>query len=111
MSTWRGHRLSLAAQILVLQLLVVLATVAVAAGVGVQQLRAQITRQEGVRVLAVAESIAASPEVRAAMGQSDPARVLQPLAESVRRANDLTFVVVADRNQVRLTHPDPSLIG
>ena len=103
--------LSLAAQILVLQLLVVLATVAVAAVVGVQQLRAQITRQEGARALAVAESVAATPEVRRAMAAVDPSAVLQPLAERVRLANALTFVVVADVDQVRLAHPDPGLIG
>ncbi len=105
------RRLSLAAQILVLQLLVVVVTVAVAAAVGLQQLRAQITRQEGARALAVAESVAAAPEVRAAYDDADPSAVLQPLAESVRRANGLTFVVLADRDQVRLTHPDPTLIG
>jgi two-component system CitB family sensor kinase len=106
-----GPRLSLAGQILVLQLLVVLATVAVAAVIGWQQLRAQITRQEGARALAVAESIAASPQVRDAMATDEPSRVLQPLAEAVRKANDLTFVVIADRDQVRLTHPDPAMIG
>jgi two-component system CitB family sensor kinase len=104
-------RLSLAGQILALQLLVVVTLVVLAAAVGVQQLRAQITRQEGVRALAVAESLAATPEVRAAMTSPDPSRVLQPLAESVRVANDLTFVVIADREQVRLTHPDPTQIG
>lgn len=107
----RSGRLSLAGQILALQLLVVVTLVAGAAAVGVQQLRAQITRQEGARALAVAESVAATPEVREAMSSADPSAVLQPLAESVRKANDLTFVVIADRHQMRLTHPDPSLIG
>ncbi len=106
-----GPRLSLAGQILLLQLLVVLLTVAVAAGVGLQQLRAQITRQEGARALAVAESVAATPAVRTAMTGPDPSGLLQPLAESVRTANDLTFVVIADRRQVRVAHPDPAQIG
>ena len=104
-------RLSLATQILALQVLIVLVTVAVSAVVGVQQTRAQLTRQEGAKVLAIAQSVAALPEVRAAYDDPDPSRVLQPLAESVRRASDLTFVVLADRDQVRLAHPDPSLVG
>ncbi|HUR52333.1 MAG TPA: sensor histidine kinase [Mycobacteriales bacterium] len=104
-------RLSLAAQILLLQLLVVSLTVAVAAAVGLHQLRNQITRQEGVRALAVAESVAATPQVRQAMGRPNASQTLQPLAESVRVASGLTFVVIADRNQVRLTHPEPGLIG
>lgn len=104
-------RLSLATQILALQVLIVLVTVAVSAVVGVQQTRTQLTRQEGAKVLAIAQSVAALPEVRAAFDDPDPSRVLQPLAESVRRASDLTFVVIADRDQVRLAHPDPDLIG
>ena len=104
-------RLSLAAQILLLQLLVVVVTVGVGAVIGVQQVRTQLTRQEGARALAVAESVAALPSVREAMDDPDPSSVLQPLAESVRVANDVTFVVVADRQQRRLTHPDPALIG
>ena len=104
-------RLSLAAQILALQVLVVVTTVAVSAVVGVQQTRAQLTRQEGVKVLAIAEAVAALPSVREAYDDADPSAVLQPLAESVRRASDLTFVVLADRDQIRLAHPDPSLIG
>ena len=102
-------RLSLATQILALQVLIVLVTVAVSAAVGVQQTRAQLTRQEGAKVLAIAQSVAALPEVRAAFDDPDPSRVLQPLAESVRTASDLTFVVLADRDQVRLAHPDPAL--
>ncbi|MBC7372616.1 MAG: sensor histidine kinase [Frankiales bacterium] len=102
---------SLAAQILVLQLLVVLVMGAVAATVGVQQIRAQIMRQEGARTLAVAKSVAVAPVVRQAISGPDSSRVLQPLAESVRSANALAFVVIADRNQVRLAHPDPTQIG
>lgn len=113
MSRSRARRpgLSLATQILVLQLLVVLLTVAVAAAVGVLQVRAQITRQEGARALAVAESLAATPAVQRALSAAGSTAELQPLAESVRKANDLTFVVIADADQIRLTHPDPSLIG
>ena len=104
-------RWSLATQILALQVLIVLGTVAVSAVVGVQQTRAQLTRQEGAKALAIAQSVASLPAVRAAFDDPDPSLVLQPLAESVRTASDLTFVVIADTDQVRLAHPDPASIG
>ncbi len=104
-------RPSLATQILALQVLIVLTTVAVSAVVGVQQARAQLTRQEGAKVLAIAESVAALPTVRASFDDPDPSVLLQPLAEAVRAANNLTFVVVADRDQMRLAHPSPVQIG
>ena len=104
-------RLSLATQILGLQVLIVLTTVSVSAAVGVQQTRAQLTRQEAAKALAIAESVAALPTVRRAFDDDDPSSVLQPLAESVRTASGLSFVVIADRDQVRYTHPDPARIG
>jgi two-component system CitB family sensor kinase len=104
-------RLSLATQILALQVLIVLMTVAVSAAVALQQTRSQLTRQEAAKVLAVAQAVAALPEVREAFDDEQPSQVLQSLAESVRVASDLTFVVLADLDQVRLAHPDPSLIG
>jgi len=105
-------RLSLAAQILLLQLLLLLVTTAAGGLLGLRQVRAQLTEQEGQRVLAVATTLAALPEVRAAVEGDGAARVaLQQRALDVQRANDLTFVVVADREQRRLTHPNPALIG
>lgn len=106
-----GPRLSLATQTMALQLVLILGATAVSTAVGVRQLRAQTTSKEAARVLAVAESVAAMPVVRQAMADLDPPRVLQPLAESVRLANDLAFVVIADGNQIRFAHPDPKQIG
>ena len=104
-------RLSLATQILTLQVLIVLVTLSVTAAVELQQTRTRLTEQEGAKVLAIARAVAALPEVRAAFDDDDPSVVLQPLAESVRRASDLTFVVLADRDQVRMAHPNPALVG
>jgi two-component system, CitB family, sensor kinase len=104
-------RVSLAAQILLLQILVVLVTVGVGAVIGVQQTRQQLTRQEASRALAVATSVAALPQVREGIDDPGASDVLQPLAEQVRVASGVSFVVIADRRQVRRTHPDPSLIG
>lgn len=104
-------RLSLATQILALQVAIVVTTVSVIAVVGLVQTRAQFTRQESAKVRAIAESVAALPAVRGSYDDPDPSQILQPLAEAVRVANDLTFVVLADDDQVRLAHPDPDRIG
>jgi two-component system CitB family sensor kinase len=104
-------RLSLATQILALQVLIVVTTVAVGAVVALQQTRAQITRQETAKVRAISQSVAALPSVRDAFDEPDPPAVLQPLAEAVRVASELTFVVIADADQIRYAHPDPAQIG
>jgi two-component system CitB family sensor kinase len=96
---------------LLLQVAVV--SLAIAAGAAVAWLDARRDNAESARerVLGVAETFARSPDVVAALGRPDPARELQPLAESVRRATRVDFVVVMSRDRVRYSHPNPAEVG
>ncbi|MFD0786821.1 PAS domain-containing protein, partial [Micromonospora azadirachtae] len=62
-------------------------------------------------VLAVAETVARSPEVAEALRSPDPAAMLQPYAESIRRATRTDFVVVMAPDRTRYSHTDPAQIG
>jgi two-component system CitB family sensor kinase len=106
-----GRRWSIAGQLFALQVLVV--TLLVAAGTIGAALLAHSDAREGARdeVLAVAETVARSPEVLAALQSTDPAARLQPYAESTRRATGTNFVVVMAPDRTRYSHPDPDQIG
>lgn len=73
--------------------------------------RHRLEDEYGHRALAIAESVAAVPTVRDALTGAGPTSAVQPLAESIRKSSGATFVVVMDRAGVRLSHPDPLLIG
>jgi two-component system CitB family sensor kinase len=96
---------------LLLQVAVV--ALAVAAGAALAWLDARRDSAESARqrVLGVAETLAHSPDVVTALRSRDPAARLQPLAESVRRATGVDFVVVMSPDRVRYSHPNPALIG
>ncbi len=106
----RRH-LKLSTQILLLQVVIVI----VALGVGVTATVAtsgeQLEEQYGQRALAVAEAVATLPSVREAFDDPHPPHTLQPLAEAIREASGLTFVVIADDEGVRYSHPSPERIG
>ena len=104
-------RLSLASQILALQLVVIVLAVAIGAGVSVYIARQELDQTYEERARTVAASVAGMPSVLDAMHAPDPSRSLQPLAEGIRKAAGATFVVIADRNGLRLSHPNPALIG
>jgi two-component system, CitB family, sensor kinase len=108
--SWLARR-SLASQMLLLQVAVV--ALAVAAGAALAWLDARRDSAESARqrVLGVAETLAHSPDVVTALRSRDPAARLQPLAESVRRATGVDFVVVMSPDRVRYSHPNPALIG
>ena len=112
MAWLRGRRASsVARQILVLELLVVLIVVLSALALAYLDARADQRRQAGEAALAVATTTADSPQILAALATPDPSVQLQPWAERIRRDTGTDFVVVMSPDGVRYTHPDPSQIG
>jgi two-component system CitB family sensor kinase len=112
MAWLRGRRASsVARQILVLQLLVVLIVVLSALALAYLDARADQRRQAGEAALAVATTTADSPQILAALATPDPSVQLQPWAERIRRDTGTDFVVVMSPDGVRYTHPDPGQIG
>jgi two-component system, CitB family, sensor kinase len=112
MAWLRGRRASsVARQILVLQLLVVLIVVLAALALAYLDARADQRRQAGEAALAVATTTADSPQILAALATPEPSAQLQPWAERIRRDTGTDFVVVMSPDGVRYTHPDPSQIG
>ncbi|WP_340294769.1 ATP-binding protein, partial [Aquipuribacter hungaricus] len=98
-------------QLVLLQTGIVLLTLAVGGLVAVQLQQQQIRDGYRQQVLTVATSTATLPSVVDAYDDEDPTATLQPLAELIRQASDMTFVVLTDAEGIRLTHPDPSRIG
>ncbi|WP_323096104.1 sensor histidine kinase [Intrasporangium sp. YIM S08009] len=105
------RRWSVAAQTFALQVLV--AVLVVAAGLAGAWVQAQRSGDEEAmaRALAVAETIASTPEVVSAVQGPDPTARLQPFAEQVRKDTATDFVVVMSTDAIRWTHPDPTQIG
>ena len=108
--SWLARR-SLANQMLLLQIAVVALAVAAATGLAWLDARRDSVESARQRTLGVAETFAHSPDVLAALHARNPAAILQPMAESVRRATGVDFVVVMRPDGVRYSHPNPSLIG
>jgi GAF domain-containing protein/PAS domain-containing protein/anti-sigma regulatory factor (Ser/Thr protein kinase) len=102
---------SLAAQVFVLQVVIVLLLVVGAVVALVLQVRHDSTREARNRSLAVAETFANAPGVVAALDGPDPTAVLQPRAEAAREAAEVDFIVVMNPEGVRYTHPKPDRIG
>ncbi len=83
------------------------------AAVVILVLKARTDRFQAARArsLAAAASFAHGPTLPAAMRGPDPSAVLQPLAESARRAAGVDFIVVMNRDGIRYTSPRPDWIG
>ncbi|NLU62849.1 sensor histidine kinase [Rhodococcus sp. HNM0563] len=107
----RGRPLSVARQLLILQL-VVFTVMAVVAGVlFVLDERREADDATGREVTEIADTFAQFPEVAVGITTNDAGGDLQVRAEEVRTSTGVDFVVVMGMNEIRLTHPTPEEIG
>ncbi|MCX6399426.1 MAG: sensor histidine kinase [Propionibacteriales bacterium] len=102
---------SVARQVLLLQIGIVLLLVVTAIGLAAYDARRDSRSRATERAVAVAETVADSPTVREALAGPDPTAMLQPWTEDVRTDTDTDFVVVMALDRTRYTHTDPTQIG
>jgi sensor histidine kinase regulating citrate/malate metabolism len=105
------RRWSLAGQMLVLQLLVVVVTAIGGASLAVAQAHELLNQEAQKTARAVAEAVAASPDVVESLDDANPSARLQPFAERVRTRTGVDFVTIMRPDGIRYTHPNPAEIG
>ncbi|SFS02024.1 two-component system, CitB family, sensor kinase [Agrococcus baldri] len=103
--------MTLRTQLVVLQSAIMLVVI-VASGIAAAWLQERSLRDAYLdRMIGVAYSVAQLPTVIDAFDDRFPSEVIQPIAETVREASDVTYVVVSDRGGVRFSHPNVERIG
>lgn len=92
--------------------LLVLGTAGLAGGaVLVHRLVTLAQAEVGRRALAIARAVAQNPVIQERVGSPGGAEVIQPVAERVRLATGVEYIVVLDMNRIRYSHPRPERIG
>ena len=105
----KGRRLS--SQIFAFQVGILVVCGLIGALLAVHGVQRRLDGDYEQRALAVARSVAADPDLAAAVAAADRSGTVQRRAEAVRRATRTSFVVVTDRNGIRYAHPVPARIG
>ena len=101
----------LSTQILVSQLIILVATVLIGFALSANAERDHLDRQYRERALAIAKTVASVPLIREAMEYGDSGGAVQSTAERIRRASGAAYVVVIDLQGIRHSHPTPALVG
>jgi two-component system, CitB family, sensor kinase len=106
-----GRLRPLANQLLLFQIALVLATVIVGTLISYAVVTNQVDQEYERRALAIGHAVAEMPDVLEAFDLPQPWAVIQPLAEAIRKGTGASFVVVANRDGIRYSHPNVTLIG
>ncbi|MFJ9413582.1 SpoIIE family protein phosphatase [Streptomyces sp. NPDC101227] len=102
---------SVAGQMFLLQVLIVVLLIVAAVATLLLQSRSDRFQGARDRSLAAAEAFAHSPGLVETMRGPNPSAVLQPLTEAARKRGGVDFLVVMNRSGIRYTHPKPGEIG
>lgn len=105
------RKVSLRTQLLALQVLIVLTTLCLVGVVATLMQAAQIRESYQQQMIGVAQSVATLPSVVEAFDSDDPSLTIQPIAELIRQASGVTYVVVTDAEGIRFSHPNRDRIG
>ena len=103
--------MSLAQQLLVLQVIIVSLLVAGGAAFVYFDVASDTKDSATEKVVSVARTVADAPTVRDAVGGTDPTATLQPMAERIRLDTGVDFITIMNPQGRRFTHPNPAMIG
>lgn len=65
----------------------------------------------GSRAIAIARTVAQLTDIKKHIEEPDGAATIQPIAERVRLATDVDYIVVFDMDRIRYSHPSESKLG
>ena len=103
---------TLQGQMLILVFLVVFGTLVVSGAIFATFIGDISKKQISKRALDIGNSLALMPVIRETLNRGyDPGGSIQLLAEAVRQRTGAQFIVVADVDSIRFSHPDTAKIG
>ncbi|MFD5087160.1 ATP-binding protein [Kitasatospora sp. NPDC058406] len=107
--TFRRH--TLAGELLVLQLAIVVVVLLAVAGLSLAQSQSTFNRVEGHRVTALAEQLAGMPLVSSQLVRPAPGETLAPLVQATLTQSGVSSVTIADNRGRIVSSTDPTMIG
>lgn len=104
-------KLGLNTKIALLSFASILFAVIVGGGLVIERITDRIENEMGMRALAIARTLAQMEEIRENVGRDGGDRVIQPLAERIRTATGVAYIVILDTAGIRYSHPLEEHIG
>jgi len=108
---WHHVRQRLSTQVVLLMVAILVLTTAGGFVVLYQNMSRQLNDQFEDRALSIAQTLAGEQNVAKLAADGRPGGQLQVLATQVQQETSALFVVITNAQGIRLSHPNPALIG
>lgn len=104
-------RLGIQLRLFLLQVSLFAFLMVILAGTQVYVLHQSVRKDYGERALLISRTVARIPTLVAAFNDPEPSRTINPLANSIREQVGADYIVVGNRQGIRLAHPLPDRLG
>ncbi|WP_301107914.1 sensor histidine kinase [Sporosarcina sp.] len=105
------NRISLRMKMFIFSFILVFFSVVTSGAIMIHNISGAFEKELGSRAIAIARTVAQLPDIKQQVGKADGASVIQPIAERVRLATDVDYIVVFDMDKIRFSHPSESKLG
>ncbi len=89
----------------------VLSSVITSGWIMVYSISSAFEKELGQRAIAIARTVSQLSDIKTHIQQTEGAEIIQPIAERIRLATNVDYIVVFDMNRIRYSHPSESKIG
>lgn len=98
-------------KIALLSFTLVLMSVLLVGIVIIERISRSIEQEIGMRAMAIARTVAQLKDVQENLDLMNGSKLIQPIAEKVRLATGVDYIVIFDMNRIRFSHPLEDRIG
>lgn len=98
-------------KIALLSFTLVLSSVLLVGIVIMERISRTMEQEIGMRAMAIARTVAQLKDVQGNLDQVDGSKLIQPIAEKIRLATGVDYIVIFDMNRIRFSHPLQDRIG
>ncbi|MFT9486130.1 ATP-binding protein [Tepidibacillus infernus] len=103
--------LRLQTKIIILSMAFILIVILILGIVSSMMITSNLERKIGENALNIAKTTAIMPAIHQAFKMDDPSKVIQPLAEKIRKEVGAEFVVIGNKEGIRYSHPYLDRLG
>lgn len=105
------NNISLRMKMFIFSFILVVCSVGTSGWIMIYNISVAFEKELGARAIAIARTVAQLPEVKTYVGKASGSDIIQPIAERVRLATDVDYIVVFDMERIRYSHPSESKLG
>lgn len=105
------NTISIRFKMFIFSFVIVVFSVATSSAITLHNVANAFEKEFGARAIAIARTVSQLPDIQNNVGRSNGSLVIQPIAERIRLATNVDYIVVMDLHKIRYSHPSESKVG